>query len=125
MNYDCNVRRQNAKLQVRKSGILVSHRIELPHRVCFTVLGMSGAKQSLATRLVAHHAYRHLPLGLRFRSASDQSGRQALAVYVAQYPSSAGRDALATCIRGQEASAATRRGGNRHKQDVEEDYRSP
>src|SRR5215207_8556725 len=89
------------------------------------VLGMSGAKQSLATRLVAHHAYRHLPLGLRFRSASDQSGRQALAVYVAQYPSSAGRDALATCIRGQEASAATRRGGNRHKQDGEEDYRSP
>src|SRR4051812_44991007 len=33
MNYDCNVRRGNAMLQVRKSGILISHRIELPHMV--------------------------------------------------------------------------------------------
>jgi len=31
MNYDCNVRSRNTMLQVRKSGILVSHRIELSH----------------------------------------------------------------------------------------------
>src|SRR5215207_11145969 len=92
---------------------------------CVTVLGMSGAKQSLATRLVAHYAHRHLPLGLRFRSASDQSGRQALAVYVAHIPLLSGTRCSRDVHPWSRSLSRDSPRGNRHKQDVEEDCRSP
>src|SRR4051794_20017673 len=68
---------------------------------------MSGAKQSLTTNLASAPAYRHYPSGCAF--GVHRIKAQALAVTWHSDPSSAGRDALATCIRGQEALAATGR----------------
>src|SRR5215204_3847833 len=60
MDYGCNVRSRNTKLQVRQSGIVVSHRIELSH--IFPDLRSSDERRQA---VVTPHADRH-DLGLRF-----------------------------------------------------------
>jgi hypothetical protein len=110
MNYDCNVRSRSTILQARESGLLVSHRSNCRTYSLLSGARDGGAKQLLETRLAAHQAHRHYCSGCAFgvapdrcafEVASDQSGRLLRSL--------AGSDALATCIRGQEASAATRR----------------
>jgi hypothetical protein len=125
MNYDCNVRSRNTMLQVRKSVILVSHRIELPHIVL-----LYGARDERRKAVVSNEisSTSRLP-SFAPRAAlclwkCIRSKRQAGSC-VAHISLLSGTRCSRDVHPWSRSLSRDSPGGNRHKQDVEEDCRSP
>jgi hypothetical protein len=74
MNYGRNVRSRNTKLQVRQSGIVVSHRIELSRTYSLIYEARDERRQAvLTTKLASALTLTVMTSGCASRSASDQS----------------------------------------------------
>src|SRR3954462_3037063 len=86
MNHGCNIRSRNAELQMGKSGILVRHRIKLPH--IFAALGRGERRQAVVSTKFSSITLTVIPIGLRFRRASDQSGRLFASMWHQMHPRS-------------------------------------
>src|SRR4051794_36560561 len=100
MNHGCNIRSRNAELPMGKSGILVRHRIKLPH--IFAALGRGELRQAVVSTKFSSITLTVIPIGLLF-STCIRSKRQTVCVNVAPNASPVGPDALPACIHGQEA----------------------